>query len=131
MGFGVAGCKESKIMRNALIIVILLTSIICCESKNEEDLFGERECDTINVSYSGDFLTIFESICYKCHSQASLSAPYLLEGYDNIKVMVDNGRLQRALHHTGPYPMPKFEDKLPDCNLAKIDAWINQGAPNN
>jgi hypothetical protein len=120
-------------MRNALIILFLLVSIsyFSCESKNEEDLFGKEECDTLNVTFSADFLPILESICYDCHSQAKLSAPYLLEGYDNLKIMVDNGRLQMALHHTGQYRMPKFRDKLPDCTLAKIDAWIDDGAPNN
>ncbi len=120
-------------MRHAGIVVVLIVSITCffCESKNEEDLFGKEECDTLNVTLSADFLPILESICYDCHSQASLRSPYLLEGYDNLKIMVDNGRLQKALHHTGRYPMPKFRDKLPDCDIAKIDAWIDDGAPEN
>ena len=121
-------------MRNAGIILIILTGIsyFSCESKNEEDLFGKEECDTINVTFSADFLPILESICYDCHSQASLIAPYLLEGYDNLKIMVDNGRLQGALNHRQGYsPMPKFRDKLPDCDLTKINIWIDDGAPNN
>ncbi len=121
-------------MRNALILIFLLVGItyMSCENENEEDLFGKEECDTVNVTFSGDFLPILESICYDCHSKATQTAPFLLEGYDNVKFKVDEGRLEGAINHRQGYsPMPKFRDKLPDCNLAKINSWINDGAPEN
>jgi len=118
-------------MRNVFIFLVSLIGIafITCESKNEEELFG---CDTTNVSFAADFMPILESVCYDCHSQESQTAPFLLEGYDNVKNKADDGRLQGALNHRqGFSPMPKFGNKLPECDLAKINAWINDGAPDN
>jgi hypothetical protein len=116
-----------------ILTLLLVMIILSCESKNEEDLFGQKKCDTLNVTFSGDFQPILESICHNCHhSGATQYAPFVFDTYDDVKLRIDQGRLEGAINHRqGFSPMPKNRDKLPDCNLAKINAWINQGAPDN
>jgi len=49
-----------------------------------------------------------------------------------LRILALNGTLAGAIEHTpGFTPMPQFGDKLSDCNIAIIKAWINNGALNN
>ena len=106
--------------------------LMSCENQNEEDLFGQPDCDTIQVSYSGYIEPLFENHCYRCHSNANLIAPFSLEGYDNVAEHVVTGQLFGALNHVQGYQaMPRGRPKLPDCDLAKINNWIREGARNN
>jgi hypothetical protein len=114
------------------ILFILVAWILSCENQNEEDLFRSNDCDTSQVSYSGYIEPLFDSQCYRCHSDANLIAPFSLEGYDNVSMLVSNGQLFGALNHVQGYQaMPRGRPKLPDCDLAKINSWIREGAPNN
>jgi mono/diheme cytochrome c family protein len=68
--------------------------------------------------------------CNACHSQASPSGGIITSDYENLMVIVNNGKLQGTINHlSGFSPMPKGQNKLPDCDLQKIDAWINDGSP--
>jgi hypothetical protein len=113
-------------------ICMLAVWILSCENQNEEDLFGSDGCDSSQVSYSGYIEPLFESQCYRCHSEANLIAPFSLEGYDNVSKRVSNGQLFGAMNHVQGYQaMPRGRPKLPECDLAKINSWIREGAPNN
>jgi hypothetical protein len=35
------------------------------------------------------------------------------------------------MHSPGFSPMPQNDNKLSECNIAKIKKWIATGAPNN
>lgn len=91
-------------------------------------------CDTVNVTYSGQVQPVIESNCYTCHSNAAAAAAggnVMLEGYANLQRVASEGRLYRAISHTGPSPMPKGGNKLPDCDIRVIKKWIDNGIPNN
>jgi len=115
-------------------LVILLVSIIIlqCESQNEEDLFGQTECDTSEVTYLNSIEPILRKNCYECHAINIATAGIILEGYDNLILRVNSGRFPGAVNHRDGYtPMPKDRGKLPDCDLAKINIWLDDGAPDN
>lgn len=117
-----------------LYVIVIITAYwsISCENQNVEDLFGQSDCDTSQVSYSGYVEPLFRNHCYRCHSNANLIAPFSLEGYDNVKMRVSTGQLYGALNHLQGYqPMPRGGPRLPDCDLAKINNWILDGAFNN
>ena len=114
------------------MLCMLTACLLSCENKNEEDLFGSNDCDTSQVSYTGYIQPLFESQCYRCHSDANLIAPFSLEGYDDVSTRVANGQLFGALNHVQGYQaMPRGRPILPECDLAKINSWINNGAPDN
>ena len=117
-----------------LYLVILLCGIIIlqCESQNEEDLFGMIDCDTTVVTYQNSIEPILRKNCYECHAINVATAGIIVEGYDNLILRINSGRFPGAVNHRPPYtPMPKDRGKLPDCDLAKINIWLNDGAPDN
>lgn len=103
-----------------------------CYYDNEEELYPENTCKTDNMSYTNDVLPILEDNCYSCHNQASNQGGVTLEGYSNLKVYVDNGKLLGVIKHEDGFPaMPQGQPQLGQCQIAKIEGWINQGASDN
>ena len=96
------------------------------------DTGGVGGCDTANVSYSVSVRPVLDQQCMVCHSQAAQLGGVSLEGYNNVKVYVENGQLLGGINWAAGYsPMPKDAPQIDACSLAKINAWVHQGAPNN
>jgi len=116
-----------------LFAVISVFSLSSCYYDAEDELYPEIDCDTSAVTYSGTVLPIIARNCYEnCHDQASNQGGITLEGYPKLKPLVDNGLLIGAINHqSGFSPMPKNATQLPDCDIQQIEAWVNQGAPDN
>lgn len=101
-------------------------------SKASEDTLAPTQCDTTGMKYSTDILPIISSNCYRCHASGIGTGGVDIEGYTNVKKRVDNGDLIGVITHAAGYPpMPYDAAKLSDCDINKIRAWINNGAPNN
>ncbi len=72
-----------------------------------------------------------------CHSGNAPEGGILLDNYNNVKASAEietgnYGSLYGTISHaSGNSPMPKNADKLSDCNISKIKAWIDQGALDN
>jgi len=89
-------------------------------------------CDTTAITYSGFIAPLFNTFCTGCHSGGNPSGGILLNSYIGVKSVALNGRLRGAISWTPGYQkMPQTGNKLTDCSIAKIQAWINNGAPNN
>ncbi len=115
-----------------IVLMLSMTMLAGCDYDTEEDLFPDRKCETENVSYLSDVLPILELNCIVCHSQLVAEAGIILEGYDNLKFWVDNGRVQGSIKQkVGFVPMPPLGYELSDCEIGKILSWIEQGAPEN
>ena len=115
-----------------ILLAAIAAFVFGCESKNEEELFENEECDTLNVTYNGNIEIILRNNCYECHAKAVATAGVILEGYDNLILRVESGRFRGAVNHLEGYiPMPKDRGFLPECDLAKINIWLDNGAPNN
>lgn len=119
-------------MKNYLIFCCfsLVASLNSCYYDSEEDLYPNTDCVTTNVTYSGVVAGIIQSKCYACHDAANNLGNITLEGYTNLKKYVDSGQLLGAIKHEPGYsPMPQNLGQLPACDIAKIEAWIVDGAP--
>ena len=118
-----------------ILIPIILVALMLssgCYYDNEEELYPTDTCNTSDMSYSADVLPILEDNCYSCHNQAGNQGGITLEGYSNLKTYVDNGKLLGAIkHEDGFSAMPQGEPQLAECQIAKIEAWIDQGASDN
>src|SRR5258706_8798309 len=129
--------KNMRIRFRLYIAAVFILSITACKKENEEALIkkqGGNVCDTSNVTYSANVLSILQNNCYSCHSLSSgiINVNVNLEGYSNVKMQVDNNNLINAITHAPGYtPMPYNLPKLSDCNIDIIRAWINGGAANN
>jgi hypothetical protein len=120
---------ERKIIKMMLIGAVVFTS---CYYDNEADLYPTTSCQTSNMSYQSNIAPILERNCYVCHSAASNTADITLEGYDKLIGFVTSGRLLGAIRREAGYaPMPQNASMLIECDIAKIEQWIADGAPNN
>lgn len=118
-----------------IIILILSVFLFGCYNDTEEQLYGVAVCNLENVTYSAKVAPILSGNCYACHGQSNApanGAGIVLEGYDKIKVAVQNGLLVECIiHGANASPMPKNAPKLSDCKINTIRKWIEEGALNN
>lgn len=116
-------------MKKILALFLLSLSFTACYFDNEEEMYGPVTCDVTNVTYSKDILLIINTSCATagCHVTGG-SGPGNFTTYAGVKAKVDNGSfanrvlVQKNMPPSGP---------LSDCNIAKIQKWINDGALNN
>ncbi len=94
------------------------------------DTMPPPACDTANISYNNDVIPIFNSYnCINCHSGGNTVT---LNTYAGTKTAVDSGRMAGAINHeNGFQSMPLGGSIMDSCDLAKVNAWIDAGAPNN
>lgn len=117
-----------------ILPVIIFLGVISCTNKKEEpeELVTPSTCDTENITYSGFVQPLLNTHCVNCHNDITTSGDVDLSTHAMVKVSADDGSLYGAISHQVNYtPMPFGGDKLPDCDIAKVKAWIDQGAPNN
>jgi hypothetical protein len=84
------------------------------------------------MSLQVNIVPILERNCYVCHSVAANTANVTLQGYAELIKYVNNGKLLGVIRHdSGFTPMPQNASKLISCDIAKIEQWILDGAPDN
>ena len=89
-------------------------------------------CDTSAVSYAGFIAPLLTTFCTGCHSGSAPSGGITLNTYSAVQSVALSGRLVGAVNWAPGYrPMPQGSPKLSDCRIAKIKAWVNDGAANN
>lgn len=90
-------------------------------------------CDTSDITYTNSVASIINSSCAVsgCHVNGNeANAWFSLEGYSNAKSAADFGRIVGAISHDADFsPMPKGGDKLDQCTIDQVTAWIDSGAP--
>lgn len=131
-------------MRNwkaGIIIFFLLGMIFIpipgCYFDNEEDLYPDNGCDTVNVTYSQSVAPIIQNKCFQCHSiatEVSSGSGVHFEGYiaiSNYLTSSEASFLGSIRHESGFSPMPKNNPKLTPCEIKKIELWIADGFPDN
>ena len=120
-------------MRKTILFVFVSgTFLACCRYDVEKN---NTPCDTSNVTYSSTITGIISSygcLAANCHGGTNPPAGFRLDSYDNVKAKVTDGRLFGAVNHSpGFQPMPENAGKMNQCDIDKIKAWIDAGAPNN
>jgi hypothetical protein len=137
-GFNLTGQKATNnipSMKRKISILVLLPFLIWgCHYDKEEELYGTNgACNTGNVTYSITVTSLLTGYgCIGCHSGSVPEGGVNLQGYDNAKAMALSGRLYGAISHAPGYqPMPYLGTKMAPCDIVRIKAWIDAGAPNN
>lgn len=96
------------------------------------DPSDENGCNLSAVSFADDIQPVINTNCRGCHSGSMASGGVHLEDYNTISAVAQSGRLFGAVAHLSGYePMPLGGDKLPQCTIDQIEAWIKAGTPNN
>jgi hypothetical protein len=114
------------------IILGVVFSLSSCYYDVAEHLYPGTACTTDNMSYQTHIVPILSNNCYICHSQAVNTGNITLEGYEELLPYINNGRLMGAIRHeSGFVPMPQNASQMSECQIARIEAWIADGALNN
>ena len=101
-----------------------------CFYDNEEDLYGIVTCDTTNLSYKNDISPILNNYCYTCHvANSGQAGATEFDSYSKLNPLVANVVI-RLDDPFSPMP-PTTAPSIPECDKAKIKAWINAGALDN
>ena len=119
---------------NKFAIYLFLLVGAACSWENEETFYPDVEnCDTLDVSYSLDIVPVLSSNCFSCHSNsnaADFGSGIALEDYADVNA--SSTLIVAAIKHMEGVPaMPRNSDKLDDCTISKIEAWVNDGSPEN
>lgn len=115
------------------IFAISILSLSSCYYDSEEKLYpNPPACDTVAVSYQNHVVPILSNRCYVCHGNNNTVSVLEFEGHaDLLLVMASRNLLGAIKRQPGLLPMPQGADKLPDCEISIIEAWIIQGKLNN
>ncbi len=122
-------------MKKILVVqfIILLFSSGCYYDKYNK-LYppgSSSGCDSINVTYSSNITTILSNYCQGCHNALTASGGIVLDNYSQVKTYVTNGKLIGSVKQLSGYISMPPGAKLSDCDIAKLQKWVNDGSPNN
>jgi hypothetical protein len=120
--------RMGNLQRAVLLMMVLFLG--ACYYDNEEELYPDNFCDTQAVTWSGTIQPLMQTRCALpgCHVPGAQSPD--LSNYTSVKAQADAGRIRaRAIDGT-PSIMPP-SGRMPSCDQAKLDAWLQLGAPNN
>jgi uncharacterized membrane protein len=129
-------------MKKLITVASLLIIASGCYNDKYNKLYPQAAtavaCDTSAVSFARDITPIINTYCAQtsgCHSAADHAA----SGYDfstyvgfhsvatqDLLISDINGNPVSRNH-----AMPLNMAKMPDCEINKMIAWLNQGAGNN
>ncbi|MFC2151098.1 hypothetical protein ACFLSE_01110 [Bacteroidota bacterium] len=113
-----------------LILTFIINYFSSCTYDNEEDLLKDFQCDTVGIVYN-DLTYIFSDNCADCHNETLFYRDIKMNTIENVRISINTDRVLPAIKHEGQYKMPFERPKLSDCDIEKIEAWINAGMPEN
>ncbi len=122
-------------MSRILLFSFLATVILGmngCYYDNEEVLYPNSFCDTVNVTYGDEISRIIQSNCATpgCHV-AGGDGDGDFNNFAEVSAKVADGRLLRSVkRESGVFPMPAA-GPLRDCEVRQIELWIASGAAEN
>lgn len=127
--------KKITLLSSILLVIITFTLITTGCVNNKKELL--LACDSLKVTYKADIKPIIENNCNNCHASdnyTNFGGGYKLASYDDVVMQVDTTSGSNGgslLFDVKSGRMPKGRSKLTDCEIAKIEKWIKDGAINN
>ncbi len=126
-------------MKKLVLIGCVLLGMSSCYNDKYDKMYPlpAVTCDTSNTTYAAVIKPIIVANCYGARNGCHDAAGSFVSGYDfetnldMLQATAADGTLMADITGTSGNPMPKNEPKLPDCDIAKIRRWVNNGAQNN
>ena len=115
----------------ALCFAIVASFASCKHDIQDPDVFTPP-CELQNITFSGTVAPIIDTECAGCHDADNPSAGLSLVTYEQIAAIANDGSLLSSLRGTDGFSlMPDGGPALNSCAIDQIEAWINNGAPND
>ena len=116
--------NKLKIALSSLFILALISG---CYYDKEDKLYPNASyCDTTNVTFAGTIKPIITSRCATPGCHITGGQPPELTTYSLIVTSLTRVKVRAIDLKTMPSAGP-----LSDCEIAKLQIWINAGNPNN
>ena len=114
------------------VCLVLVMAQQGCYYDNAAVLYPANFCDSTDVRFSTTIDPIIQTNCAipGCHVPG-VPERSDLSTYDGVYAQVINGNLLQAIKQTGPIAAMPLNGKLSDCDINRIQIWINAGAPQN
>jgi len=112
--------------------VIFIWFSVSCADNSEEELYGKPDCDLTNATWTARIDALQDKNCVQCHGPQLSYNGVRHDEYVYEMIVVKDGRLRGVINHLDGYAkMPKDRGKLPSCELALLNKWLDKGAPEN
>jgi hypothetical protein len=119
--------------------IVVSTLVQSCYYDKESELYGPKTtttCDTATVKFATFISPLISSGCASssCHSATAKASGINLSSHATIKTYITSSKAAfvGSIKRTSGYsPMPKGGSKFADCDISKLEAWINAGMQNN
>ncbi|MGE5520696.1 MAG: hypothetical protein ACM3VS_12265 [Candidatus Dadabacteria bacterium] len=114
-----------------MVVIIIAALLNSCYYDHASEIYPSVTCVVTNVTYS---VTVAEIMnrngCNNCHSGNNPSGGFVLNSYAAVKNKVSDGRLWGSINHLPGYvAMPQGSNKMSQCDINKIKAWIDTNTP--
>ncbi len=122
---------------NKFSLILIVAVITGCYYDTEEKLYPQvsTTCDLSNVTFTTTVKPILQASCFSCHSNSNYinsGGGVKLENYSDVQTLAKSGKLMGVINHaSGFQAMPQGGSKLPDCEILKLQKWIDNGTLNN
>lgn len=97
-----------------------------------KDNYCDSDCDTTDVTYSGNIQPFLQNHCVGCHTGSSGGGGIDLSTHAGVAGAASSGRLLGAIRHeTGYSFMPQNGNQLSECQIRMFELWVAAGSPDN
>jgi len=130
---------NTKYLFFASYVLLLVGLCASCYYDNKDDLYdvvivpGEvGPCDFTTISYSVDLVPIINLQCNDaCHNAVDRRGNIVLETHGQVMPYINDGSFLGSIKYEAGFAAMPPGIKMIDCDISKIEFWINNGAPNN
>jgi hypothetical protein len=89
------------------------------------------DCDTTDVKFSSHILPMMQQYCQSCHGNSVQNGGVKLTTHNDVVSAITNRNLLENIKHLSGFKAMPPGAKLPDCEIQKVEIWIDDGMPNN
>jgi len=117
-----------KMIKPLFLGFAIIFGISACYYDKGDELYGNTQCVTTNMTYTKDISVIVNQSCVNCHGSSAPSVGISHHDYASVVENVKNGKFVGSVKQNGTASnMPKGGGKWSNCNISKLDAWIQGG----
>ena len=113
--------------QNLFFLLLFGLLVAACGDDDEPE---EPTCDTTDITYANGAAAILNGSCavVGCHVEGTTT--FSMSDYSSTLSADGFNKIIGSINHTDGFTaMPLSGDKLADCDINKLTAWINDGAP--